>query len=497
MNRTAVFAKGGLLALAALPLAQAQYAPPPPPASFAGFWNEALRRDDPAMSRWDLGGSFRSRYEYRDGYGIAGTPGSLDFRAHGADVENDYLLNRLRFRAGYTDAWWGAMVEGRSSFVFGDARFASTAPVPRQGSGPESDTIDLHQAFVTVGNPKVFPLSAKVGRQELSYGEERLVGAFGWNNIGRVFDAAKLRWQAEAVAVEVFGSRVVIPEDDQFNVSNDYDWFSGVHATFTKLPKHTLETYFFSRNASPEAASAEPSPQFPQPSARDIYTLGARLKSKPGALGPWDCQFEAAGQLGNYRDPRAGAPDERLDHEAYMGVAQAGYTFRQAWAAPRFAVEYAFGSGDRDPQDGRHQTFENLFPTNHKFYGYGDFLSLQNLHNARLILQGRPHPRVSVAVEGHLFWLAETADSFYSVGGVARGGTGATSGNGYGVNPGFDPFVGSEIDVVAGWAVTRFAQLEAGYAHFFHGDYIAQSLAAPSHGARDADFAYLQLNLSY
>jgi len=46
-----------------------------------------------------------------------------------------------------------------------------------------------------IGNHKEFPVSLKVGRQELSYGEERLVGAFAWNNIGRVFDAVKVRWQ--------------------------------------------------------------------------------------------------------------------------------------------------------------------------------------------------------------------------------------------------------------------------------------------------------------
>ena len=71
------------------------------------------------------------------------------------------------------------------------------------------------------------------------------------------------------------------------------------------------------------------------------------------------------------------------------------------------------------------------------------------------------------------------------------------SGTGYGINPNYSSFLGSEIDLIAGWAVTRFAQLEAGYAHFFHGDYISQSLSAPTHGARDADFVYLQFNLNF
>src|SRR6185295_1993964 len=150
-------------------------------------------------------------------------PGSADFRAKGADVENDYLMERLRVRMGYTDKWWGALVEGRSSLVQSDERFASTAPKIHKGNGPEQDALDLHQAYVILGNHKEFPVSHKVGRQEFIYGDERLIGAFGWNNVGRVFDAAKLRWQNSLFGVDAFTSRVVIPEDGHFNVDNDYD----------------------------------------------------------------------------------------------------------------------------------------------------------------------------------------------------------------------------------------------------------------------------------
>lgn len=186
------------LFLAAAFNASAQYAPPPPPAPFSGFINEWLRQDNPYMNQWDFGGSIRARYEIKDNFAISGKPGSVDFRDHGADVDNAYLMEKLRFHLGYTQKWWGVYVEGRSSFVEGDERFAYTnSPVvpgtlTRKGDGPESDTIDLHQAYATLGNQKEFPISLKIGRQEMIYGEERLIGAFGWNNIGRVFDAAKI-----------------------------------------------------------------------------------------------------------------------------------------------------------------------------------------------------------------------------------------------------------------------------------------------------------------
>lgn len=494
-----------VLGLAALNPLHAQYAPPPPPAPFQGFLNEYLRSKDPYMNQWDFGGNVRLRYELKDGFAIQGVAGSLDFRRHGADVDNEYLLSRIRFHAGCTEKWWSAYAEGRSSLADNDERFAYAnnpvvpGTVRRKGSGPEADSIDLHQAFLTLGNHKEFPLSLKVGRQELSYGEERIIGAFGWNNIGRVFDAVKARWQNEWFGADFFVSRPVIPEDGRFNVDNDYDWFSGVYATSAKIPKHTLEVYLLARNASAKAAAAEPSPQFPQPSARDIYTLGLRLKSKPGELGNWDYTLEAAGQLGNFRDARPGAltPAGRLDHRAYMAVAQGGYTFSGAWATPRLGLEYAYGSGDSNPFDGKHETFENLFPTNHKFYGYMDFISLQNIQDARAILQLKPHSRVSLAVEGHGFWLANTHDSFYNVAGVARGGTATTPGNGYGVNPNYSSFVGSEVDVIAGLALNRFTQLEAGYGHFFRGDYIKASFSNPALGSRDADYVYVQASLNF
>ena len=60
----------------------------------------------------------------------------------------------------------------------------------------------LYQGYVTIGNLKEFPLSLKVGRQELAYGEERLVGTADWINNSRVFDGAKVRWENSRAAGE-------------------------------------------------------------------------------------------------------------------------------------------------------------------------------------------------------------------------------------------------------------------------------------------------------
>lgn len=485
----------GTLVLAA---AQAVYAQQPPPPS-AGLVNDYLRAQNSSLTNWDFGGSVRGRYEVKDGYGIQGVPGSLDFRAHNADVDNDYFLEKVRFRGGYTATWWSVLAEGESSLAQNDQRWASTGPVAKKGDGPEADSIELHQAIVGVGNLKEFPLALKVGRMEMAYGDERLIGAFGWNNIGRTFDAAKLRWQNEWFGADLFTSRPVIPQNGVFDVPNDYDFFSGLYATSTKIPKHLLDLYFLARNASTSAAAAVPSPQFPQPSARDIYTVGFRIKSQPLALGNWDYTVESAYQFGDFVDTRAGVntPTERLNQSAYMVTATGGYTFADFWAAPRLGVGYNYSSGDSDPFDDQHETFDNLFPTNHKFYGYMDFLSLQNISDLHASLTLKPTRKLTLELAGHGFWLANTHDSFYTVSGTARGGTSQTPGTGYGVNPGYSSFVGTEIDLVASYAVTRFAAVEAGYGHFFAGDYIQSSLSNPAYGSQDANFGYVQVNFNF
>ena len=473
----------------------AQYTPPPPTQPFPGFINDYLRKKDPYYANWDIGGAVRLRYELKEG-GL-GLPPLNDFRdatAANGKNDNDYFSTKVLARVGYTDKWWSAMVEGRSSLTYSDSRSATGAgPVPGPGGdgGPEQDgPVDLHQAYFTIGNHKEFPVSVKIGRQELSYGDERLVGAFAWNNIGRVFDAAKVRWQNAWFAAEAFTSRIVLPDDNSFNGWNEDNLFSGLHLTSKKIPKNTTELYFFARNEDVGVATANagtPPPfQVGAPAARDIYTLGARFKSNPGDFGNWDYTVEGAYQFGDWQQIANGVT---TDHRAYAFVANLGYTFADTAGTPRVALEYAFGSGDSNPNDGKHETFDNLYPTNHKFYGYMDFFSWQNLHDVRAIFTIKPHSRLSLALEGHLFWLADTADNLYNVGGVARGG--GANANGFGRNANYGAFVGSEIDLVAGFAVNKVTALEAGYGHFFPGDYV-DSTWQNAGGSTGADWFYIQ-----
>jgi hypothetical protein len=495
-----------LLALLALTSsALAQYAPPPPPRPFPGFANERLRSENVYMNAWDFAANYRVRYEEKLGAGFTDAGSNWDFSKRPVDDNNNgYLLSRVMPRVGYTGKRTAFLVEGRASASIGDERYNATAAgkaLTENDSG-----MDVHQAYVYIGNHKEFPVSLKIGRQELVYGDQRLVGHFRWNNNARTFDAVKLRWQNPVFGVDVFSGGVVYNDSHNLNKSNSQDHFSGAYFNFPTLLKNEItEAYLFARNVERGLATDNwtgvPAP-FRFPGAQDVYTAGLRIKSKPNAYDPIDYGIEAMYQFGNRTAVfpatavSAALAAPRLDHRAFATVAQAGYTWTESALQPRLALIYSYGSGDKSATDPRSGTFQNLFPTNHLFYGYMDLSSLQNLHDIRVACTIKPTTTSMIALEGHSHFLNRTSDFWYNVAGVPRNVTTAAVGSGgsYRINPSYSHHVGNELDLVAAWTFRPYAQIEAAACRYFRGDYVKQSLAAV--GSKDATYFYVQFSLN-
>jgi hypothetical protein len=494
------------LALASLvPVLHAQYFPPPPAQPFPGYINQALRASDPYMNVWDLGVNVRLREEDKSGAGTTNAGSSWDFSERTVDFNNNnYQLTRIMPRVGYTAKWFAVAIEGRSSYSLNDNRYSPTAAGHNL---PELDgPLDLYQGYVVIGNHKEFSLSLKIGRQELVYGDQRLVGHARWLNVPHTFDAAKLRYQNAYVGVDVFTGGLVYIANDHLSKANSQDAFSGAYFNFPKLSQnHIVEAYLFARNVArgivTDNWSAYAAPwRFPAP--QDLYTAGVRVKSKPGAAGPWDYTVETMYQFGSRTavfpatTVAAALAAPRLTQSAYAAVAQLGYSWAGNPWQPRLALIGSYGSGDNNPTDGTSHTFQNLFPSNHGLYGAMDLSSLQNIRDLRLAYSVKPKTNISLAVEGHLQWLDNTNDYWYNVAGVPRNFTGAAvgSGKGYRINPSYGSALGSELDLLAGWTFIPSTTLELGLSRYFRGDYIKESLSAV--GSKDAGYCYLQLTLN-
>ncbi|HEY8994228.1 MAG TPA: alginate export family protein [Lacunisphaera sp.] len=496
-----------LLALACtvIPALRAQYTPPPPARPFPGFINEKLRANNVYASAWDIGVNVRYRFEGKDDAGFTDAGSNWDFSKRPVDDNNNsYHLTRVMPRVGYTAKWWNFTVEGRSSYSIDDERFAPTAA--GKGLAERDGPIDLHQAFVTIGNHKEFPLSLKLGRQELVYGDQRLLGHLRWNNNARTFDAAKVRWQNKFFGVDAFTGGLVYNDHNNLNKSNSQDVFSGLYFNFPTVAKNEIvEAYLYERTVNRPIATDNwtgISAPFRFPGAQDLYTAGLRIRSKPLAYENWDYGVELMHQFGDRAivapaaTVAAALAAPRLDQDAWALVLQGGYTWNEHPWQPRFGVLYSYASGDKNSADGTSQTFQNLFATTHLHYGYMDLNSLQNIHDLRFVLTAKPRANISLAAEAHFQSLARTTDFWYNVAGVPRNFTGAAvgSGGGFRINPSYNKTLGTEVDLVAAWTFKPYAQVEAAVAHYFRGDYITQSLK--NVGSKDANYVYVQLTFN-
>ena len=299
-----------------------------------------------------------------------------------------------------------------------DARVAKkqVGPVGAPFQGP----FDLRMAFAEVGNAST-PVAVRVGRQELAFGEQRLVGHVSWLNTARTFDGARATFKHARFNVDAFATSVVRILDDAFDKSGNGNWFTGAYATTTALvPKSSVEPFVFWR--------------------RD-----ANLRGESGAFGALN-QTTVGVRW-------AGTLPARLDYSTEMAAqtGSLGTDSVRAWAghwqlrrslggpgAVRVASEYNFASGDADPADGRRGTFDQLYPTPHDKYGLADQVGWRNIHHVRVGAELVPGRKIQLTGSYHSWWLAEKRDGLYAAGGalVARVANGAASSH-----------VGQELDV--------------------------------------------------
>jgi hypothetical protein len=392
----------------------------------------------------------QTRFEYREN--------NFDFNS-GADSLTDdaWLLQRFRLNLKLEPvSWLRLFFEGQDSQEIGSRR----DDVPGQLGAEGDNTFDLRQAWIEWGDAKTFPLSVKVGRQVLLYGDQRLIGPLDWSNLSRTFDAVKVRWTGkDGLWVDAFVSSVVVADHDGFDESDLDSLFSGVYAHIPSFGIQDTELYALAM----------------EDTDRDDHfvTLGTHIKSLPGKLGSWDYEGELAFQTGT-------AAGKNL--RAFAGYLEGGYTFTRPWK-PRLSLEYGYGSGDGDPADGDIRSFQNLYPTNHLHYGYMDVFSWSNMHDAVLHLSAKPHPKITASLDWHSFWIADTADTWRRANAKTAVRDADASASSY---------AGSEIDALMTFSAYSHLNVSLGYSHFFAGHYLSDTGAASG-----ADFVYVMTSLKF
>lgn len=404
-----------------------------------------LNRQLPQWLRFS--GDYRARFEGVDGI-------------RHRDASDAYLLSRFRLNMKIQPkSWLKFNFQGQDARVYG----LNQRPL----GAPFQDVMDLRMAFVEIGDTETKWFGIRAGRQELVFGEQRLVGHGNWFNTARTFDAARLTLRHKGYRLDAFAASVVNMRDGEFNRLADGNNFHGLYGGIEKLvPNAVIEPYVFWRLA-PRILN-----ESGVRSNLDSKTAGFRWAGKLPRN--FDYGTEIAKQTGGLGTDSVGA---------WAGHWRLGYTVTNLRFKPRFIGEYNFASGDRDAKDGRRGTFDILYPTPHDKYGLANQVGWKNIHHARFGPEFKPHAKWTIGANYHSWWLASLTDSLYSATGAAlfRSPAG-TAGR----------HVGQELDAQVFYTMNKQLQIAGGVGHIFPGAFLRN--VSPG---RAYTFTYLMTGYSF
>ncbi len=282
-------------------------------------------------------GEIRPRYEYRHGY--------KTLMPDGGTAAN-FISQRTRFNVFYGSKFF------KFGLVLQDVRVWGDVP---QLNKSDRNGLSIHQAWGEVIFSK--KLSLKLGRQEISYDDQRIFGNVGWAQQARSHDAAIIKYRpTKSTKIDV-GFAYNSEGETLYKISytvNSYRTFQYIwyHGQFSKVGL----SFLMLNNGMPYKEGFNPQ--------KIVYsqTIGSRVTYKGNAL-----KFNAALYYQGGKN--------KFDHSlsAMYFTANASYTLPQKFT---FGIggEYLSGTSSvNQALDKTDNSFKPLYGTNHKFNGWMDY----------------------------------------------------------------------------------------------------------------------------
>ena len=365
--------------------------------------------------QFDLSAELRPRYENRHGF-----KSLLDTNEEGSN----FVSQRTRLNFGFKYEKLKLKIVMQNVRVWGDVGTLSS----------DDKASALHEAWAeAIINSKT---SFKLGRQEISYDDQRIFGSVGWAQQARSHDAILFKYAPNANNKLDIG--FALNSNSQSNIDNLYSNAAGYkslqyawyHGDFNKIG-----VSFLLLNTGIEYLDVDDSQTIDY-----MQTIGPRLTYKSGKF---NANAAAYFQTGKSKNAKVSA--------SYF-TGNIGYKFTTEWSLG-LGIEQLSGT-DSNASSTDIKSFAPLFGTNHKFNGYMDYFYVGNhANNVGLtdinMTLGYSKNKFSAKLIPHLFSAA--ADVF----------DGATK---------MDASLGTEIDFTIGYKVAKDINLNAGYSKMFATD---------------------------
>lgn len=362
-----------------------------------------------------LDADLRPRFEYRHGYGNLFTDGAEPAA---------FVSQRSRLNLGYTAEKLKILISLQDVSTWGDTR--------QLAATDSNNSFSLFQAWARLSVSE--NLAFKLGRQVISYDDQRILGEVDWAMQGRFHDALLFKYQKDDFLMDL---GVAFNQEDQsitgtvYRLSGFFTYKTMQYAYLKKEWDNLSISYLFMNNGFQKFKGAD------QIEANGIYnrqTTGTYFKFPIGKI---SLSGSAYYQFGN------ATPDISLS--AYQFALQGNYKLGNTGIG--LGMEILSGTDQND--GGKNRSFFPLYGTNHKFNGFMDYFYVGNhANNVGLNdffgkLNFKTGEKNSLLLMGHYFNananLTENADKY----------------------------LGTEIDLVYGTELFTDVQLNIGYSHMF------------------------------
>lgn len=386
----------------------------------------------------------RPRYEYTNGFGTLLTPTTshTSFVGNRARLNLNYKDEKLAVKLALQNVrTWGAV-----NHLTGGVSNATNSFVMFEGWAQYSFTDKW---------------STKVGRQVISYDNQRIFGGLDWANQGRSFDAALFKFKGAKSQLDLgFAlnaaneNKTVANPLTTVSFGTDLDFKDFQYAWYHTAIKK-LGVSFLALNIGREyLKGTEVETNYYQTFGTYANYAGKKLS----------LDFSFYGQTGKI---------DTREVSAWQTAANLGYAFTPKFKA---TLGYEFLSGkDQGTSPSMVKSFNPMFGTNHAFNGFMDYFYVGN-HAGSVGLQDLtlkldfPIKKINLSVAPHLFYTANELT--------------ATD----------DKYLGTEVDVTAVYKASKDITLIAGYSQMFASD----AMVALKGGLNDTtnNWAYLMVNIN-
>ena len=348
-----------------------------------------------------------------------------------------FIQQRSRIKFSFNDAKFSAYLSLQDVSVWGDT--------PQIAASDGNDSFSIAQAWINFNFNNNW--SAKIGRQILSYDDQRILGGLDWAMQGRFHDALLLQYKNESkLKLDLglsFNQNGISTQNTLFDPNNggnvravfDYKGmiYGWLHKDWETISGSLLVVNNSYQNLDPIDG------QTPVDGTINRQTFGTHINAKP-AKG-FTLLANAYLQTGEFA--------ENVDLSAYNALLELNY--KPGNILYSLGAEILSGD-DNGGADGKIESFFPIFGTNHKFNGYMDYFYVGNHANNIGLLDFYAKTVIKTGEKSNLL-----AAIHYFKGAKDLPGED-------------DNYLGTEIDLVFTQKLLSYATLKIGYSQMLASD---------------------------